>query len=196
MLHHYQNSTTSYKVHDTSPSWTYTGDMTIYAPGKDMSIRPPSRHLLVGLFEPTVMTFGLCNAPATFQTFMNNIFADMIDKGYVIVYLDDILIFSDDPAHLDKLTYEVLSQLKKHDLYLRPEKCMFAQTSIESSQKYVSKWTQPSSQLSQVVWPTPHTVKQLQAFLGFCNFYQWFIKDCMGSHHHGFHHRPPCFPEI
>ena len=60
------------------------------------------------------MTFGLCNAPATFQTFMNNIFADMIDEGYVIVYLDDIHIFSDDPAHLDKLTYEVLSlsQLK------------------------------------------------------------------------------------
>ena len=55
----------------------------------------------------------------------------MIKEGHVIVYLDNILIFSDDPAHLNKLTHEVLVCLLKHDLYLKPEKCMFAQTSIE-----------------------------------------------------------------
>jgi hypothetical protein len=79
----------------------------------------------LGLFEPTVMTFGLCNAPATFQTFMNNIFEDMIDKGHVVVYLDDILIFAEDTATLDKLTHDVLSRLEKHDLFLKPEKCVF-----------------------------------------------------------------------
>ena len=50
-----------------------------------------------GLFEPTVMFFGLTNSPATFQTMMNDILRDLIDEGHVTVYLDDILIFSDDP---------------------------------------------------------------------------------------------------
>ena len=49
-----------------------------------------------GLFEPTVMFFGLTNSPATFQTMMNDILRDLIDEGHVTVYLDDILIFSDD----------------------------------------------------------------------------------------------------
>jgi len=85
----------------------------------------------LGLFEPTVMTFGLCNAPATFQTFMNTVFADLIDGGHVIIYLDDILIFAEDPDLLDNLTHTVLARLLQHDLYLKPEKCVFAQTTIE-----------------------------------------------------------------
>ena len=85
----------------------------------------------LGLFEPTVMTFDLCNTPATFQTFMNNIFEDMIDAGQVIVYLDDILKFSEDLMTLNDLSSKVLKHLEKFDLYLKPEKCSFAQTSIE-----------------------------------------------------------------
>jgi len=77
------------------------------------------------------MTFDLCNTPATFQMFMNNIFEDMVADGHVVVYLDDILIFTEDTQLLDKLTHEVLSRLEKHDLYLKPEKCSFIQTSIE-----------------------------------------------------------------
>ena len=77
----------------------------------------------LGLFEPMVMTFGLCNAPATFQTFMNNIFEDIINIGHVIVYLVDILIFAEDLTMLNNLSSEVLACLKKYDLYLKPEKC-------------------------------------------------------------------------
>ena len=62
----------------------------------------------LGLFEPTVMTFGLYNAPATFQTFMNNIFEDMVAGGHVVVYLDDILIFAEDTQLLEELMHEVL----------------------------------------------------------------------------------------
>jgi hypothetical protein len=51
------------------------------------------------LIKPLVMTFGLCNAPATFQTFMNHIFQDMVDEGHVVVYLDDILIFTPRQTH-------------------------------------------------------------------------------------------------
>jgi hypothetical protein len=89
----------------------------------------------LGLFEPLVMTFSLCNAPATFQTFMNHIFQDMVDEGHVVVYLNDILIFADNLALLDKLTHEVLSRLNKFDLYLKPEKCSFAQSISKISKK-------------------------------------------------------------
>jgi hypothetical protein len=84
-----------------------------------------------GLFEPTVMFFGLCNSPATFQAMMNDIFSDMLNKGWVIIYMDDILIFSKDPEEHQKRTLRVLRRLKEHDLYLKAEKCKFNVTEVE-----------------------------------------------------------------
>jgi hypothetical protein len=133
----------------------------------------------LGLFEPTVMTFGLCNAPATFQTFMNKIFEDLIDEGHVVIYLDDILIFSDNLDQLDQLTHEVLSRLERFDLYLKPEKCVFAQTSIEYLGIIIANGQvrmDPAKLAGITSWPMPRTVKQVQAFLGFCNFYRQFIQ--------------------
>jgi hypothetical protein len=132
------------------------------------------------------MTFGLCNAPATFQTFMNHIFKDMIDEGHVVVYLDDILIFSETPSVLDKLTHEVLHQLMTFNLYLKPEKCAFAQTSTEYLGIIITNGQvkmDPAKVAGITGWPTPHTVKHVQAFLGFCNFYRHFIKDFSGLTH-------------
>jgi hypothetical protein len=134
----------------------------------------------LGLFEPTVMTFGLCNAPATFQTFMNNIFEDMIDAGHVVVYLDDILIFAEELPLLERLSQEVLARLERYDLYLKPEKCSFAQTSIEYLGLIITEGQikmDPAKVKGITDWPTPRTVKQVQAFLGFCNFYRRFIKN-------------------
>jgi hypothetical protein len=111
----------------------------------------------LGLFEPTVMTFGLCNAPATFQTFMNKIFEDLIDGGHVVIYLDDILIFLDNLDQLDQLTHEVLSRLEKFDLYLKPEKCVFAQTSIEYLGIIIAKGQvrmDPTKLAGITNWPT------------------------------------------
>src|ERR1700743_1001901 len=68
----------------------------------------------LGLFKPLVMMFGLCNAPATFQMFMNNIYEDLIDEGHVVVYLDDILIFHESLEELNHLTEEVLCRLETH----------------------------------------------------------------------------------
>ena len=131
-------------------------------------------------FEPTVMMFGLCNTPATFQTFMNKIFEDMINAGHVIVYLDDILIFAEDLTTLNNLSSEVLTRLENHKLYLKPEKCSFAQTSIEYLSIIISEG-QIKMDLAKVKgitdWPTPRMVKQVQVFLGFCNFYRQFIKN-------------------
>ena len=64
-----------------------------------------------GLFEPLVMFFGLTNSPATFQTLMNNIFKDLIDEGYVVVYMDDILVYTCMIKHHQEVVNRVLDIL-------------------------------------------------------------------------------------
>ena len=71
------------------------------------------------------MFFGLTNSPATFQTMMNDIFQDLITEGVVCVYLDDILIFTKTIEEHRRVTRRVMDILRKHQLYLRPEKCEF-----------------------------------------------------------------------
>jgi len=72
----------------------------------------------LGLFKSLVMMFGLCNAPATFQTFMDTKLADLIDTGHVVIYLDDILIFAHTIYKVIKYTHMVLQRLLDLDLYL------------------------------------------------------------------------------
>jgi len=78
-----------------------------------------------GLFEPLVMFFGMTNSPVTFQTMMNDIFQDLIAKGIVVVYLDNILIFTWTVEQHVKAIWKVLEILAKHKLCLCPEKCEF-----------------------------------------------------------------------
>ena len=85
----------------------------------------------IGLFEPTVMFFGLCNSPATFQAIMNDILKDELNDGWVIVYMDNILIFSKTKEQLEEMTKRVLQKLCENDLYLKPGKCEFCKTRIE-----------------------------------------------------------------
>ena len=85
-----------------------------------------------GLFKPTVMFFGLTNSPATFQTMMNAIFAEEIVEGWLIVYMDDILVTTkDDLQFHEECVHRMLEKLKKHNLYLKPEKCVFKQCRIK-----------------------------------------------------------------
>ena len=79
----------------------------------------------IGLFEPTVMFFGLTNSPATFQAMMNHLFHDLIMKGKVVIYLDNILIFSKDIDEHRQITRQVLQILQENKLSLKPEKCEF-----------------------------------------------------------------------
>src|SRR5260221_11463110 len=126
------------------------------------------------------MTFGLCNAPATFQTFMDTKFADLITTGHVVIYLDDILIFATTINELICLTHLVLQCLQELDLYLRPAKCSFKQTSVEYLGLIISegKLRMDPVKLKAIhYWPQPKTVKDVQKFLGFCNFYRRFVKD-------------------
>jgi len=77
----------------------------------------------IGSFEPVVMFFGLTNSPATFQMMMNNIFRDLINKGDVATFIDDVLVGTETEEGYDELVEEILRRLEKHDLYVKPEKC-------------------------------------------------------------------------
>src|SRR5271156_3073693 len=84
-----------------------------------------------GLFEPTVMFFGMCNSPAMFQNLMDVTFADLIEKDWIIIYMDDILIFSKTKEQLHETTKLVLQRLRDNDLFLKAKKCEFAKEKIE-----------------------------------------------------------------
>jgi hypothetical protein len=137
-----------------------------------------------GLFEPLVMFFRLTNSPTTFQTMMNDIFTDMILEGVVVVYLDDILIFTKDLEEHHWITHQVLRRLAEHQLYLRPEKCEFEKTCIKYLGLIISEnqvEMDPVKVAGVVEWLEPSNKQEVQSFLGFANFYCWFIRDF--SHH-------------
>jgi len=130
-----------------------------------------------GSYEWQVMPFGLTNAPAAFQRFVNSVFADMLDVC-VVVYLDDILVYSDNMEDHTKHVREVLWQLRQHKLYAKPEKCEFHSDSVEYLGYFLSPdgLTMSQDKVKTICnWPEPRKVKDIQSFLGFTNFYRRFI---------------------
>ena len=126
------------------------------------------------------MYFGFSNAPATYQAMMNDILGDLIAEGHVMVYLDDILIYSNDRKQHREITRRVLQRLRDNDLFAKAEKCFFERDSIEYLGMIISKGhvaMDPKKVSGVTEWPVPIKVKQVQAFLGFANFYRRFIKD-------------------
>lgn len=133
-----------------------------------------------GLFEPTVMFFGLTGSPSTFSAFMNDIFKDLIIDGKITVYLDDILIFSSDLTEHRKVVHEVLRRLEANDLFLKPEKCRFEQSQIEYLGMIFSEGRvgmDPVKVKGIADWPTPQNTSDVRKFRGFANFYRRFIHD-------------------
>jgi hypothetical protein len=132
-----------------------------------------------GLFEPTVMFFGLTNSPATFQTMMDAIFREEIATGDVVIYMDDILIATTGSLehHRHKVDH-VLKKLRNNDLYLKPEKCRFHQKEVEYLGVIVGKGhvrMDPVKVQGITNWPTPTNLKETRSFLGFGNYYKDFI---------------------
>ncbi|KAF8751670.1 hypothetical protein RHS01_08248 [Rhizoctonia solani] len=129
------------------------------------------------LFEYLVMPFGLTNTPAAFQHFMNNLFRDLIDVT-VVIYLDNILIFSEDPKDHPAHVREVLSRLMKNQLFCKLSKCHFHVTTVDYLGIVISPagFSMDQKKIKAVTsWPIPKTVKQVQAFLGFVNYLRRFI---------------------
>ncbi|KAG5721584.1 hypothetical protein E4T56_gene12887 [Termitomyces sp. T112] len=127
-----------------------------------------------GLFEPLVMFFGLTNSSTTFQTMMNDIFWDLIAEGVVCVHLDNILIYTKTLEEHCWFTCLILEHLHQHQLYLKLEKCKFEQTQIEYLGLIILHRA-AEMDLVKVAgvaeWPEPKNKKEVQAFLGFVNFY-------------------------
>jgi len=134
-----------------------------------------------GLFEPTVMFFGLTNSPATFQTMMDDIFQEEVAQGWLRIYMDDMIIATEDDKTLHELRVNhILDKLEKFDLFLKPEKCRFHQREVEYLSVLIGNGSvkmDPVKVQGISDWPTPLTVKDVRSFLGFCNFYRGFIKN-------------------
>ena len=129
-----------------------------------------------GHYEYRVMPFGLTNAPAVFQCLMNDILREYLDI-FCVVYLDDILIFSESPEEHVVHVKKVLSKLRENHLYAKLEKCAFAVREVDFLGYTISDTGIAMDQrvTSIQTWPTPANIKELQSFLGFTNFYCMFI---------------------
>ncbi|KAK3549099.1 hypothetical protein QTP70_031894 [Hemibagrus guttatus] len=125
------------------------------------------------------MLVGLTNAPAVFQALINGVFQDLLGKG-VIAYIDDILVYSKSLEEHVLHVWEVLSHLQRHHLYVKLEKCEFHRTTVTFLGYVIS---QRGVEMDMVKvravtdWPAPTTVRELQRFLGFANFYRRFIRN-------------------
>ena len=132
-----------------------------------------------GLFEPMVMFFGMTNSPATFQMMVNAIFEEELRKGWLIIYMDDMLIAThDNPTFHKKCIHRVLQKLAANDLYLKPQKCVFEQKRIEFLGVILQNSTihmDPTKTQGVADWPRPNNVTEVRSFLGFTGFYRYFI---------------------
>ncbi|KAI2661109.1 Transposon Tf2-6 polyprotein [Labeo rohita] len=131
-----------------------------------------------GHYEYRVIPFGLANSPSFFQAFINEVFRDMLNR-WVIVYIDDILIYSNSYAKHVRHVRAVLQRLIAHQLYAKEEKCDFHQDKISFLRYIISSEgvAMDEKKVNAVLnWPRPTTLKELQRFLGFSNFYCRFIR--------------------
>jgi hypothetical protein len=130
-----------------------------------------------GLYEYLVMPFGLCNAPASFQAMMNEILSDLLDAG-VIVYIDDVLIYSETEEEHKVLVRKVIQRLKDHNLCAAIDKSVFHVSEVDYLGFVVGvegiKMNQKKIE-EILAWKRPMSVKNVQSFLGFANFYRRFI---------------------
>lgn len=131
-----------------------------------------------GQYEFTVLSFGLCNAPATFQALMNETFRDLLDTC-VVVYLDDILVYSSSEEEHAKHLELVLSRLQSEQLYARRHKCKFFVDRIEFLGHVISpSGIELDDKKLDIVraWPEPTNVHELRSFLGMANFFRRSIR--------------------
>jgi hypothetical protein len=146
---------------------------------KDQDVFKTAFRTRYGHYEFRVLPFGLTNAPATFMRLMNDIFRPLLDK-YVIIYLDDILIYSKTKEEHESHLKTVLDILRRHQLYAKLSKCDLFKTSVEFLGHVLSSdGIRPDPRKVDAVssWPKPTSITELRSFLGLANFYRKFMKD-------------------
>ena len=130
-----------------------------------------------GHFEFLVMPFGLTNAPATFQTLMNDIFRPFLDK-FLMVYLDDILIYSKTLEEHEQHIRQALQVLRENKLYAKPSKCEFFKTKMGFlGHVLTGEGVQADPRKVEAIknWPAPKNVKHVRSFLGLANYYRRYV---------------------
>jgi len=131
-----------------------------------------------GSFEFLVMPFGLCNAPAMFCTLMNDVLRPYLDS-FVVLYLDDIVVYSDNMEDDKKRLVMVFEALTTNELFLKKSKCVFAQTEIPFlghivGQGYIRM--EPSRVKAIEDWVEPKNVHEMRVFLGMTNYQRKFVE--------------------
>ncbi|KAL4011171.1 hypothetical protein IC575_028220 [Cucumis melo] len=132
-----------------------------------------------GHYEFVVMSFGLTNAPAVFMDLMNRVFKDFLDS-FVIVFIDDILIYSKTEVEHEEHLHQVLETLRANKLYAKFSKCEFWLRKVTFlghvvSSKGVS--VDPAKIEAVTNWPRPSTVSEIRSFLGLAGYYRRFVED-------------------
>ena len=170
-------------LHDRLGKARYFTKLDLYSGYHQIPIRPGDEHKTAftsryGTYEFLVMPFGLTNAPATFQTAMNALFTSWLDV-FVIVYLDDILIYSATQDEHLKHVYQVMERLTNYKWYCKMKKCDFATTSVEYLGHIVSNGQiaiDPDKMKAVTDWKIPFkNVTEVQSFLGLIGYYRKFI---------------------
>jgi hypothetical protein len=131
-----------------------------------------------GLYEYTVMSFGLTNAPAYFMYLMNKVFMEYLDK-FIVVFIDDILIFSKNEEEHDEHLRLVLQKLRENQLYAKLSKCEFWLKEVSFLGHIISEGgisMDPSKVESVLSWNTPQNVSDIRSFLGLAGYYRRFIE--------------------
>jgi len=120
-----------------------------------------------GLFEPTVMFFGLTNSPATFQAMMNELLRDLINMGKVVAFIDDVIVGTEDKEGHDELVAEIIKRLEENDLYVKLEKYKWKVREVGFLGVIIEpdRIKMEEEKVKDVLdWPTLKCVKDVQKF--------------------------------
>src|SRR4051794_27264544 len=132
-----------------------------------------------GLYEYTVMPFGLTNAPAYFMNMMNKVFMEFLDK-FVVIFIDDILVYSKSKEEHEGHLRLILEKLREHKLYAKFSKCEFWLEEVGFLGHVMTKdgaAVDPAKVSAVTEWESPKSVKEVRSFLGLAGYYRRFIEN-------------------
>ena len=170
-------------VFDQLAGMKYFSKLDLLKGFNQIPVEAASRELMAvstpaGLYQPTVMPFGVKNAPGSFQREMRRVLSGRLHRG-VYVYIDDIIIYSRTEAEHIELIDWVLSRLQKEGYFAHPGKCQFLKSEVNFLGHVVNR-AGVSMQKHKIEavhsWPVPQSVKDVRAFLGLSGFYRRFVE--------------------
>ena len=122
----------------------------------------------------------MTNLPVTFQAIINEILRDLINKGKVAAFIDDVLVRMETEKEHNEIVEEILRRLEENDLYIKPEKCVWKTRRIRFLGIVIgpNRIEMKKEKINRVLsWPEPKNIKDIRKFLDLTNYYRRFIKD-------------------